>query len=54
MARGFTLPDGPRAGTERLDPSAAVDAGERLGHLAAVRVLDADEDRLLFTNLISS
>src|SRR4051794_22180609 len=40
---GVHLPARPRAGAEGLDAVAAVDAGERLGHLAAVRVLDADE-----------
>ena len=38
-----------RAGTgaERLDLTGPVDAGERLGHLAPVRVLDADENDFL-------
>ena len=34
----------PRTGAERFDPVAAVQVGERLGDLAAVTVLDADEE----------
>ena len=41
------LPRRLRAGAERLDAVAAVDARERLGHLAAVGVLDADEQDAL-------
>src|SRR5690606_39940389 len=37
-------PRGPRAGAQRLDVVATVDARERLRHLAAVRVLHAHEE----------
>src|SRR5205823_244421 len=37
----------PRAGAKRLDPSGRMEPGERLGHLAAARVLDADEQDTL-------
>src|SRR5262249_3732586 len=33
-----------RAGAERLDRGIPMDAGERLGHLTAIGILDADED----------
>ena len=38
---------GPRPGAVRLDDPGAVHARERLGHLAAVAVLDADEQDAL-------
>ena len=47
MARGFTRPDGREPELIRLDRVAAVHPGERLGHLAAVAVLDADEQHSL-------
>ena len=44
MAPGFTRPEAPGAGAERLHALAAVQPGEGLRHLAPAGVLDADEE----------
>jgi hypothetical protein len=47
IARGLIRPDGREPALNAATFPAPVEAGERLGHLAAVGVLDADEQDTL-------